>query len=223
MPAEADGCPYVSSQMARASVSSTNVRDHLRVFPVQPRRCCSLDETPTRVNPEELKCWKLPEMGLCDGLLTSISRSAVFDFEADPREELNGRRHQRLGGRPVSPDDRRVPEVAREVSESESGQHDEIWWRAAMTRLGHACTADLPAAVPAHASGGRRLVVGIVGAYFFARLIRTQLYGVTPTDPMTFAVASLLLLFVAVVAAWLPARRAARIDPSLALRGHSAS
>ena len=64
------------------------------------------------------------------------------------------------------------------------------------------------------------LVVGIVGAFFFARLIRTQLYGVTPTDPMTFVGASLLLLSIALMAVWLPARRAARIDPVFALRGN---
>ena len=63
------------------------------------------------------------------------------------------------------------------------------------------------------------LLLGLVGASAFASLIRSQLYGVTPTDPVTFVSASLLLIVVAFAAAWIPARRAARIDPSLALRG----
>jgi putative ABC transport system permease protein len=64
------------------------------------------------------------------------------------------------------------------------------------------------------------LIVGLIGAASFAQLIRAQLYGVTPTDPITFGGASLVLLVVAILAAWLPARRATRIDPTLALRGN---
>jgi ABC-type antimicrobial peptide transport system permease subunit len=64
------------------------------------------------------------------------------------------------------------------------------------------------------------LAIGLAGAVFFARLIQTQLYGVSPTDPATFTGAALLLIVVAMIAAWLPARRAARIDPSLALRAN---
>jgi ABC-type antimicrobial peptide transport system permease subunit len=51
-----------------------------------------------------------------------------------------------------------------------------------------------------------------------SRLIATMLYGLKSYDPLTFTGASLLLLFVALSASWIPARRAARIDPLKALR-----
>ncbi len=50
------------------------------------------------------------------------------------------------------------------------------------------------------------------------RLVASQLYGLTPTDPLTLVAAVLLLLSVAALAAFLPARRAAGIDPVEALR-----
>jgi putative ABC transport system permease protein len=61
-------------------------------------------------------------------------------------------------------------------------------------------------------------VVGVAGALGLTRLMDTILYGVRPTDPFTFGVVTLFLLSVALTACWLPARRAARIDPLLALR-----
>jgi len=48
--------------------------------------------------------------------------------------------------------------------------------------------------------------------------VSSMFYGVTPTDPMTFASVSLLLMLVACIASWLPARRAGRVDPMEALR-----
>ena len=66
------------------------------------------------------------------------------------------------------------------------------------------------------------MVVGLaagLGASFYAtRLVATFLFQTTPTDPATFAAAAILLAFTAAIAAWLPARRAARVDPVQALR-----
>ncbi|HKS37678.1 MAG TPA: ABC transporter permease [Verrucomicrobiae bacterium] len=60
--------------------------------------------------------------------------------------------------------------------------------------------------------------IGLLAALALTRVIRSLLYGVTPADPVTFAGVSLLLVSVALLACWLPARRAARIDPMEALR-----
>jgi predicted permease len=62
------------------------------------------------------------------------------------------------------------------------------------------------------------LTIGLVAALAATRLVAGMLFGLTPTDPPTIALATLLLLAVAAVAAWLPARRAARVDPLVALR-----
>jgi len=62
------------------------------------------------------------------------------------------------------------------------------------------------------------LVVGLAGALVVTRVLQTFLFGVTPTDPMVFTIVTLLLLAVGLMAAWLPARRATRIDPWAALR-----
>jgi predicted permease len=62
------------------------------------------------------------------------------------------------------------------------------------------------------------LIVGLVGAAGVTRVLRTLLFGVTPIDPLVFTSVTLLLLAVGLMAAWLPARRATRIDPCAALR-----
>jgi len=65
---------------------------------------------------------------------------------------------------------------------------------------------------------GAGLIVGVVGAVGVTRVLQRFLFGVTPTDPIAFTTVPLLLMAVGLMAAWLPARRATRIDPCAALR-----
>jgi len=63
-----------------------------------------------------------------------------------------------------------------------------------------------------------RLAVGIAAALGLSRFIRQFLFGLPPNDPVTMIVAAGTLLLVAFLAAFLPARRASRLDPMSALR-----
>jgi putative ABC transport system permease protein len=65
---------------------------------------------------------------------------------------------------------------------------------------------------------GAGIVLGLIGAISSTQLLRSLLFGVGPTDPITFVVVPLLLVVVALLACWLPARRAAAVDPMEALR-----
>ncbi len=62
------------------------------------------------------------------------------------------------------------------------------------------------------------MVIGVVGAFLAGRLLESMLYGITPTDPATFAFVTLVLGAAAATAAWVPARRATRVDPLVSLR-----
>ena len=62
------------------------------------------------------------------------------------------------------------------------------------------------------------VLLGLAGSAALARFLETFLYGVGTLDPATYAAVAVLLLSVAVLATWVPARRAASVDPLIAIR-----
>ncbi|HLW82280.1 MAG TPA: FtsX-like permease family protein, partial [Candidatus Acidoferrales bacterium] len=65
---------------------------------------------------------------------------------------------------------------------------------------------------------GLGIMAGIAMSYWFGRTLSNLLYGVSPADPVTFIVVSILLTVVALMACYIPARRAMKVDPMVALR-----
>jgi putative ABC transport system permease protein len=72
---------------------------------------------------------------------------------------------------------------------------------------------------PGAAFAATGLAIGLLGAAVLGRVLTRYLYGVSPTDPLTLSLVAIVLAIVAALATYIPARRATRISPAMALRG----
>jgi predicted permease len=102
------------------------------------------------------------------------------------------------------------------MAQAVAGRTREIGVRTALgARSGHVLKLILGQGLRLTSIG---LALGLAGALLATQLMRRLLFGVSATDPPTFLAVSLLLAAVALLACWLPARRATRLDPMIALR-----
>jgi ABC-type antimicrobial peptide transport system permease subunit len=62
------------------------------------------------------------------------------------------------------------------------------------------------------------LALGVGGAYYSTRVMRGLLFGIAPRDPVTFVGVAVTMAAIGVLACWIPALRASRIDPAIAMR-----
>jgi len=62
------------------------------------------------------------------------------------------------------------------------------------------------------------VAIGLAGAFALTRVIRSLLFNIDPLDGLTFAASAAVLLVIAVLSSYLPARRALRVDPTVAMR-----
>ena len=113
-----------------------------------------------------------------------------------------------------------LPSVAPFVVEGEIDMASAPGLEAALMTHMQASTGDVVKLVVGQgmllASAG--VAVGLGAALALTRLLSSLLFGISPTDPITFAVISLILTAVALAACFVPARRATKVDPMIALR-----
>jgi len=102
------------------------------------------------------------------------------------------------------------------LSYTVSMRRREIGVRLALGARRRAVTGMIVGRGMAHAGLGA--AIGVLAALLATRWLRSKLFEVSPTDPMTFGLVIVVLLMVALAASWAPARRAARIDPAEAIR-----